>query len=145
MLLLTSGLIPFPTAVLSKALQFGNPADATVSVVFYAAVGCLMCLSWLLLFHLLSINPHLLEPHVESTVFPQERHRALFGVVLYVLASGVGHVLFSYARTPDLLDLADLLRIYERRFGRNTHNPAPQIGRSPPRKFASRARFQPPN
>jgi uncharacterized membrane protein len=93
LLLLTSGLIPFPTAVLSTALQFGDPADATVSVVFYAAVGCLMCLSWLLLFHILSINPHLLEPHVESTFFPQERHRALFGVVLYALAGGVGQVL----------------------------------------------------
>jgi uncharacterized membrane protein len=94
LLLLTSGLIPFPTTVLSTALQYGNPADATVSVVLYAAVGCLMCLSWLLLFHILSINPHLLEPHVEPTFFPQERHRALFGVVLYALAGGAGLVFY---------------------------------------------------
>ena len=69
LLLLTSALIPFPTAVLSTALQIGNRVDAAVAVVLYAAVGGLMCLSWLLLFHVLSINPHLLEDHVESTFF----------------------------------------------------------------------------
>jgi len=93
LLLLTSALIPFPTAVLATALQHGMPTDAAASVVLYAAVGCLMCLSWLLLFHVLSINPHLLEAHVESTFFPQERHRALFGVVLYALAGVTGCVL----------------------------------------------------
>ena len=92
-LLLTSALIPFPTAVLATALQHGMPTDAAASVVLYAAVGCLMCLSWLLLFHVLSINPHLLEAHVESTFFPRERHRGLFGVVLYALAGVTGCVL----------------------------------------------------
>lgn len=72
LLLLTSALIPFPTAVLSTALQSGNRVDATVAVVLYAAVGGLMCLSWLLLFHVLSINPHLLEDHVESTFSPEK-------------------------------------------------------------------------
>ncbi|MGB8276484.1 MAG: TMEM175 family protein [Methylovirgula sp.] len=90
LLLLTSALIPFPTAVLSTALQHGSPVDATVAVVLYAAVGCLMCLSWLFLFHILSINPHLLETHVELTFFPQERHRALFGVALYILGGITG-------------------------------------------------------
>jgi uncharacterized membrane protein len=90
LLLLTSALIPFPTAILSIALQYGNPADATVSVVLYAAVGCLMCLSWLFLFQILSRNPYLLESHVEPTFFLQERHRALFGVVLYALAGVTG-------------------------------------------------------
>jgi uncharacterized membrane protein len=93
LLLLTSALIPFPTAVLSTALQSGNRVDATVAVVLYAAVGGLMCLSWLLLFHVLSINPHLLEDYVESTFFPRERHRALFGVALYTLAGIIGWAL----------------------------------------------------
>jgi uncharacterized membrane protein len=56
LLLLTSGLIPFPTAVLSTALQHGSPVDATTAAVLYAAVGCLMCLSWLFVFHVLSIT-----------------------------------------------------------------------------------------
>jgi uncharacterized membrane protein len=93
LLLLTSALIPFPTALLSTALQHGALADAAVAIVLYAAVGCLMCLSWLFLFHVLSINPHLLEPHVERTFFPQERHRALFGVVLYILGGIAGWAL----------------------------------------------------
>jgi len=93
LLLLTTALIPFPTAVLSTALQHGSPVDATVAVVLYAAIGCLMCFSWLLLFHVLSINPHLLEAHVERTFFPQERHRALFGVALYILGGITGWAL----------------------------------------------------
>jgi uncharacterized membrane protein len=93
LLLLTSALIPFPTAVLSTALQNGSRADATVAVVLYAAVGGVMCLSWLLLFHVLTINPHLLEPHVEPTFFPRERHRALFGVALYAFAGIAGWAL----------------------------------------------------
>jgi hypothetical protein len=61
----------------------------------YAAVGSLMCLSWLFLFHVLSINQHLLEPHVELTFFPRERHRALLGVVLYILGGVTGWALSS--------------------------------------------------
>jgi uncharacterized membrane protein len=89
-LLLTSALIPFPTAVLSTALQTGSRLDAIVAVEFYAAIGALMCLAWLLVFHVLSINHHLLEVHVEPTFFPQERHRALAGCVLYALAGMAG-------------------------------------------------------
>jgi uncharacterized membrane protein len=89
-LLLTSALIPFPTAILSTALQTGSSFDATVAVELYAAIGGLMCLSWLLVFHVLSINPHLLEAHVDPTFFPQERHRALLGFVLYALAGMTG-------------------------------------------------------
>jgi uncharacterized membrane protein len=46
-LLMTSALIPFPTAVLSMALQHGSLVDARIAAELYAAVGCLMCLSWL--------------------------------------------------------------------------------------------------
>ena len=90
LLLLTSGLIPFPTALLSAALEHGRDVDAVVGIALYAAVGSLMCLSWLLLFHVLSINPHLLEPHIDRTFFPAERHRALLGVVMYLLGGLAG-------------------------------------------------------
>jgi uncharacterized membrane protein len=90
LLLLTSGLIPFPTAVLSAALQTGGSLDAQVAVELYSAIGAVMCLSWLLLFHVLSINPHLLESHIDATFFPHERHRALLGFALYALAGMTG-------------------------------------------------------
>jgi uncharacterized membrane protein len=85
LLLLTSALIPFPTALLSTALQHGRPGDATVALELYAAVGCLMCFSWLFLFHVLSLNPHILETYVEPTFFPREGACALFGIALYIL------------------------------------------------------------
>lgn len=56
----------------------------------YAAIGGLMCTSWLIVFHVLSVNPHLLEPHVDPTFFPRERHRALFGVALYIAGAVAG-------------------------------------------------------
>lgn len=93
LLLLTSALIPFPTAILSTALQQGSPDDAGVAVELYAAVGGLMCLSWLLVFHVLCRNSHLLEPHVETTFFPKERHRAVLGIVLYAVGGTVGWIL----------------------------------------------------
>lgn len=92
LLLLTSGLIPFPTALLSSALQRGSATDAIVAAEIYAAIGGLMCLSWLALFHILSIHPYLQEPYVEPVYFPGERHRALIGIVLYALAGFVGWV-----------------------------------------------------
>src|ERR1700730_2919688 len=49
-LLLTSGLIPFPTAILSAAIQGGNEFDARVAVALYADIAGAMCLSWLLVF-----------------------------------------------------------------------------------------------
>lgn len=92
LLLLSSALIPFPTAVLSTALQTGTLLDAKVAVELYTIIGAFMCLTWLLVFHILSISPHLLEGHVELTFFPQERHRALIGVALYGFAGMMGWV-----------------------------------------------------
>lgn len=88
--LLASALIPFPTAVLSTALQHANPFDATIAVALYAAIGGVMCLAWLLLFHVLSIHSYLLEDHVDPTFFPKERHRAVLGVALYAAGGVIG-------------------------------------------------------
>jgi uncharacterized membrane protein len=43
-LLLTSALIPLPTAILSAAIQRGNEFDARVAVAFYAGIAGSMCL-----------------------------------------------------------------------------------------------------
>ena len=127
LLLLSSALIPFPTALLSTALQTGNSFDAAVAVEFYAAIGALMCLSWLLVFHVLSVNPHLLEAHVERTFFPQERHRALLGFALYVLARH-GGLVFTQARPSDPFGVARLLWDYQRRIDRNARRAITQVG-----------------
>ena len=63
--LLTSALIPFPTAILSSAIQGGNEFDARVAVVLYATIAGAMCLSWLVVFHVLSMHPYLLEDGVD--------------------------------------------------------------------------------
>jgi uncharacterized membrane protein len=89
-LLLTSALIPFPTAILSAAIQSGNEFDARVAVALYAAVAGAMCLSWLVVFHVLSIHPYLVEDGVSPDFFPKERFRAWLGVALYTVAGLAG-------------------------------------------------------
>src|SRR3984893_1473538 len=89
-LLLTSGLIPFPTAILSAAIQGGNEFDARVAVALYAAIAGAMCLSWLVVFHVLSIHPYLVEDGVSPDFFPKERFRAWLGVALYTVAGLAG-------------------------------------------------------
>ncbi len=91
-LLLTSALIPFPTALLSFALQHGNPFDAQVAVALYALISGLMCLAWLSLFHILTIRPYLLEKGIDPSFFPKERLRAWAGVGLYSFAGALGWI-----------------------------------------------------
>src|ERR1700681_1155241 len=89
-LLLTSALIPFPTAILSAAIQSGNEFDARVAVTLYAAIAGSMCLSWLVVFHVLSVHAHPVEGGGDSDSFPKERFRAALGVVLYAIAGLAG-------------------------------------------------------
>jgi uncharacterized membrane protein len=89
-LLLTSGLIPFPTAILSAAIQSGNEFDARVAATLYAAIAGSMCLAWLVVFHVLSVRPYLVEDHVDPDFFPKERFRAVLGIVLYAIAGLAG-------------------------------------------------------
>ena len=91
-LLLTSALIPFPTAVLSAAIQSGNEFDAKVAVALYAIIAGAMCLSWLVVFHVLSIHPYLVENGVDPDFFPKERFRATLGIILYAIAGVAGWV-----------------------------------------------------
>ena len=89
-LLLTSALIPFPTAILSAAIQSGNEFDAKVAETLYAAIAGSMCLAWLVVFHVLSIHPYLVEDGVGPDFFPKERFRAWAGVILYAVAGLAG-------------------------------------------------------
>src|ERR1700704_2412483 len=87
---LTSALIPFPTAILSTAIQSGNEFDAKVAVTLYAAIAGTMCLSWLVVFHVLSIHPYLVEDGVSPDFFLKERFRAWLSVIPYTIAGLVG-------------------------------------------------------
>jgi hypothetical protein len=49
-----------------------------------------MCLSWLVVFHVLSIHPYLVEDGVSPDFFPKERFRAWLGVILYAIAGLAG-------------------------------------------------------
>jgi len=49
-----------------------------------------MCLSWLVVFHVLSIRPCLVENGVDPDFFPKECFRATLGVVLYAIAGVAG-------------------------------------------------------
>ena len=49
-----------------------------------------MCPAWLVVFHVLSIHPYLVEDGVNPDFFPKERLRASLGVVLYVIAGEAG-------------------------------------------------------
>jgi uncharacterized membrane protein len=89
-LLLTSALIPFPTEVLSSAIQSGNEFDARVAVTLYAAIAGTMCLSWLVVCHVLSVHPYLVEDGVDPDFFPKERFGAPLGIVLYAIAGVAG-------------------------------------------------------
>jgi uncharacterized membrane protein len=89
-LLLTSALIPFPTALLSTAIRSGNEFDARVAMALYAAIAASMCLAWLVVFHVLCIHPSLVEDDVDPDFFPKERVRATLGIIAYAIAGAAG-------------------------------------------------------
>jgi uncharacterized membrane protein len=86
-LLLTTSVLPFPTAVLSSAFQLGDRHDEATGTVFYCLVAAAMAATWLLLFHYLSANERLLAEHTSASFFAQERRRALLGMVAYLVAA----------------------------------------------------------
>jgi uncharacterized membrane protein len=85
-LLLTTSVLPFPTAVLGSAFQHGSQRDETVGLVFYALVSAAMAATWLVLFHYLATNERLLANNTTAAFFAQERRRALIGVATYLVA-----------------------------------------------------------
>ncbi len=87
-ILITTGLLPFPTAVLAQAIGSGSLADERVAVALYGALGVLTTLSWLLFFQYLSRHPALLASAPGYARFPGER--AVIGGILYVAGALLG-------------------------------------------------------
>ena len=86
-LLLTTSVLPFPTAVVGSAFQLGDRADQSAALVFYAGVGqrprhlgwCCSTSSRALL---TCSKTRLMPPF-----FARERHRAAVGITLYAISA----------------------------------------------------------
>ncbi|MFD1085749.1 TMEM175 family protein [Micromonospora andamanensis] len=96
-ILFSTALLPFPTAVVSAALQEHDQQDQRVAVAFYALIGALLCASWLAFFHYLARRKDLLKEEVSERHFPAERVRALIGVILYAAAGLIGYLVAPLA------------------------------------------------
>lgn len=81
-ILFTTALFPFATAVVSRAVETGNPADERTAVMLYALVGALVCGSWLVFFLYLDHHPQLHARGVPERFFRGEFLRAGLGVSL---------------------------------------------------------------
>jgi uncharacterized membrane protein len=103
-LLFTTALLPFPTAVLSAALQSGGTSDRRTAVVLYALIAGAMAASWLGLFHRLSQHPELTDGESGAAFFRRERGRAWLGIGSYGLAALVG-LIYPVAALPFFLVL----------------------------------------
>lgn len=79
-LLLTTSVLPFPTAVLGNAFQHGTKRDQTVGLILYALISALMAATWLMVYHYLAKNERLLAENTPSSFFRQERHHSFLGI-----------------------------------------------------------------
>ena len=88
--LFATGLLPFPTAMVARAMGTGNLADERTAVALYAGLGTLVTLSWAYFFHYVSRRPTLLAHDDDDAYFVSHRTRARFGTVTYVGAALLG-------------------------------------------------------
>jgi uncharacterized membrane protein len=91
-LLFTTALIPFPTAVLSRAFITGvDSTDSHTAVALYAGIAAAMCASWLLLYDQVHRRrSRLVERSIDKGAFGANRTRAVIGIVAYVTAGVIG-------------------------------------------------------
>ncbi|MGC5020558.1 TMEM175 family protein [Micromonospora sp. DT47] len=88
--LFSVALLPFVTAVVSRAVQSGDRFDERVAVALYGLVGVVLSAAWLGLYHHLNRHRDLLQAHTSPRFFAVERLRAVLGIVLYAAAGMVG-------------------------------------------------------
>ncbi|WP_262286805.1 TMEM175 family protein [Micromonospora sp. MA102] len=134
LVLFTTALLPFPTIVVSHALQEHDNADQRVAIAFYALIGALLCATWLAFYHYLARHPDLLKEQVKHGFFHVERIRALVGIVLYVLAGVVGYLVaplvgLAIFLLPPVFYAVTSAGLYQFRVTRRiTHRPPPPPG-----------------
>jgi uncharacterized membrane protein len=90
-LLLTTGALAFPTAVVSDAVQ-ADPvgADARTAIALYALIAAAMCASWLWIYHHLTRNPGLLSARADPRYIRHGWLRSLAGVIGYAIGGALG-------------------------------------------------------
>jgi uncharacterized membrane protein len=88
--LFATGLLPFPTAMVARAIGEGNRADEQTAVVLYAAISTAVLLSWVLFFHYVSRHPQLLAHDDDPAFFAGYRRRTAVGGIVYVGAGFLG-------------------------------------------------------
>ena len=91
--LFATGLLPFPTVMVARAIGEGNLADQRTAVALYTVIGMLVTLSWVLFFHYLSRRPQLLAHDGDHAFFASERRRGVYGAITYVGAGLLGALL----------------------------------------------------
>jgi uncharacterized membrane protein len=93
-LLFTTAALPFPTGVLSDALQEHLPqltnTDVRTAVALYALIAAGMCASWLWIYTYLAHHPGILTPSIEPRYVRHGQLRASIGVVAYLLGALLG-------------------------------------------------------
>ena len=92
-LLLTSSVLPFPTAVLGAAFQDGDPVDQRSAALLYTGLAGLTAVAWLIIFSYLAGHPHLLQPQTGAAFFARERRRAALGIGGYAAAAATALIL----------------------------------------------------
>jgi uncharacterized membrane protein len=104
-LLLTSSVIPFPTAVLSSAMRDGDRHDQVVASVLYAGIGLLMALSWTVLYGYLEREPKLLVEPSDARYMHGGLRRTMISIVAFPVGAALAFVeptisLIAYAALP---------------------------------------------
>lgn len=93
-LLFTTAALPFPTGVLSDALQ--QPlasADVRTAVALYALIAATMCASWLWIYTYLARQPAILDTSAEPHYVPHGQLRSGIGIASYLLGGALGWLL----------------------------------------------------
>lgn len=90
-LLLTIGLVPFPTRVLAEAVSRRDPANLHIAVAFYSLVGVLIATAFLTLSRYLWHHPELLEKQIEPDYFRRAGRRSLTGQLGWSAAGILGY------------------------------------------------------
>lgn len=92
-LLFTTAALPFPTGVLSQALQENlSSADARTAVALYALIAAAMCASWVWIYVHLAWKPSIIAEWCESRYVPHGLLRSAAGIVTFVLGGLLGYL-----------------------------------------------------